>query len=240
VNKMIKAITFDCWDTLLIDDYGCQSKQEEYLRAVLQDQGFQASLDDLKKAFQGENKLRREYVIEHRKTKSALQRLETVLELLEISLPLSEMVTVADYCDKIALEFRPSAVPKVRTVLAALTTDYRLAVICNTGWHSAGTIKDLLAGHGLSNYFDCFSFSDEIGVAKPHPHIFEVTLEGLGSPPEETVHIGDAEYSDVVGAKQVNMRSILYTGCNDTYRENNSADFMIDDYDDLLSRLHDM
>jgi len=237
---MIKAVTFDCWDTLLVDDYSCQSKQEEHLHAILQEQGFQTSLDDLKEAFLRENNMRREYVVEHRKTKSAMQRLETVLELLKISLPFSEMVTVADYCDKIALEFRPSAVPKGREVLAALTPDYRLAVICNTGWHSAGTIKDLLAGHDLSNYFDFFSFSDEMGVAKPHPRIFEMTLEGLGSHPEETVHIGDAEYSDVVGAKGVNMRTILFSGCNDTYRENNSADFMIDDYDDLLSLLHDM
>jgi putative hydrolase of the HAD superfamily len=237
---MLKAVTFDCWDTLLIDDHCCESKQEEYLQAVLQKKGFQLNLDDLNDAFQLEDKLRREYVVKHRKTKSAMQRLETVLELLEISLPLSEMAAAADYCDKIALEFRPSVVPKVREALATLARDYRLAVICNTGWHSAETIKDLLAGHDLSNFFDCFSFSDEIGVAKPHPRIFEMTLEGLGSHPEEAVHIGDAEYSDVAGAKGVNMRTILYTGCNDTYRENNSADFMIDDYDDLLSLIRDM
>jgi FMN phosphatase YigB (HAD superfamily) len=237
---MLKAVTFDCWDTLIVDDHRCESKQVEYLQAILQEQGAQLTLDDLNDAFRREESLRRKYVMEHRKTKNAMQRLETVLELVEVTLPLSEMVAVADYCDKVALEFPPSVVPKVTEILGVLAKDYRLGVICNTGWHSAETIRDLLAGHDLSNYFDCFSFSDEIGVAKPHPRIFELTLERLGSNPYEAVHIGDAEYSDIIGAKGVKMRTILFTGSNDRYRGNNSADFMIDDYDDLLSLLQDL
>lgn len=237
---MIKAVTFDCWDTLIVDDRACESRQKEHLLAILQEKGFQLSQEKLDDAFQMENKLRREYVVVHKKTKNAFQRLETVLELLKVSLPHSEMESVADFSDKVILESRPSAVPKVREVLAALDKNFQLAVICNTGWHSAATIKDLLAGHDLVSFFNCFSFSDEIGVAKPHPRIFEITLEKLRCLPEEVVHIGDTEYTDMVGAKGVNMRAILFIGINDEYKDNNTADAIIDKYDDLPALLDDI
>jgi len=237
---MIKAVTFDCWDTLIVDARSCESRQKERLSIILQGHGFQFSLDELDDAFQRENKLRQEYVVEQRKTKNALQRLETVLKLLEVSLPLAEMVSIADFSDRVILESRPSPVPKVREVLAVLDKDFQLAVICNTGWHSAGTIKEILDGHDLMNFFDCFSFSDEIGVAKPHPRIFQVTLDKLRCSPKEAVHIGDAEYSDIVGAKGVKMHTILFTGVNYKYKDNNTADIVVDAYDNLPAILKEI
>lgn len=237
---MIKAITFDCWDTLIVDDHACEPQQQEHLKTILIKNGIHLTKDDLKGAFQKENELRKAYVCEQRKTKNALQRLKTILEILGVFLPFSEMLSVADYNDKVALEFRPPAVSKVREVLASLAQNYQLAVICNTGWHSAETIEDLLAGHDLLKYFECLSFSDEIGFAKPHPRIFEVTLERLGCSAEEAVHIGDAEYSDIVGAKEANMRAILFTGVNAKYQKKNSADLMFDNYDDLASLLNNI
>jgi FMN phosphatase YigB (HAD superfamily) len=237
---MLKAITFDCWDTLIVDDHGCESKQKDYLHVILQERGFRLNRDDLSDAFLREDRLRQEYVMEKRKTKNALQRLATVLELLNVSLSHSEMASVADYCDKVILDFPPPDVPRVKELLASLTKDYRLAVICNTGWHSAQTTKKLLAGHDLTKFFDFFSFSDEIGVAKPHPEIYKITLEALECFPEEAVHVGDSEYSDIVGAKNAKMRAILFTGVNDKYRDANTADIMIDVYDNLLSILQCM
>jgi len=57
---------------------------------------------------------------------------------------------------------------------------------------------------------------------------------------EEAVHIGDSEYSDIVGAKQANMRAILFTGVNDKYKDNNSADLTISTYDNLVAILEKM
>jgi putative hydrolase of the HAD superfamily len=84
------------------------------------------------------------------------------------------------------------------------------------------------------------TFSDEAGVAKPHKQIFEQTLEKLGGRPEEAVHIGDSEYSDIVGARKANMRAVLFAGVNDKYKDNNSADLMISNYDNLVEILEKM
>jgi putative hydrolase of the HAD superfamily len=75
---------------------------------------------------------------------------------------------------------------------------------------------------------------------KPHKQIFERTLEKLGFGAEEAAHIGDTEYSDIVGAKQANMRAILFTGANDKCKDNNSADLIINTYNNLVEILEKM
>ncbi|MCK5078273.1 MAG: HAD-IA family hydrolase, partial [Calditrichia bacterium] len=110
----------------------------------------------------------------------------------------------------------------------------KLAVICNTGWHSGDTVRQLLKEYDLPKYFSHLTFSDEAGIAKPHKQIFEYTLEKLGYKAEDAVHIGDSEYSDIVGAKEANMRAILFTGINDKYNDNNTADIAISNYDNFV------
>lgn len=86
-------------------------------------------------------------------------------------------------------------------------------------------------------HFAGLSFSDEVGMAKPHSHIFELTVEKLDCELEEAVHIGDSEYSDIVGAKKANMKAILFTGINEKYKDNSTADFVIHSYYELMGVL---
>jgi putative hydrolase of the HAD superfamily len=125
-------------------------------------------------------------------------------------------------------------VPGIKKVLEELSGVYKLAVICNTGWHSGETVRQLLAGYNFPKYFSHLTFSDEAGIAKPHKQIFEYTLDKLDCRSGDAVHIGDSEYSDIVGAKEANMKAILFTGINDKYKDNNSADITIDNYDNLV------
>lgn len=46
-------------------------------------------------------------------------------------------------------------------------------------------------------------------VGKPSPLIFEMALKRLGSSPDETAVVGDRLETDVLGAKQAGLRSIL-------------------------------
>lgn len=70
-------------------------------------------------------------------------------------------------------------------------------------------------------------------MAKPRRHIFEHTAEKLGCLPEETVHIGDSEVTDIAGAKNAQMKAILFTGVNKRDKDWTSADFVIDNYSGL-------
>ncbi|MBN1222571.1 MAG: HAD family hydrolase [Candidatus Aminicenantes bacterium] len=237
---MIEAVFFDCWDTLLADDSSREMRQRDHLQAVLQEYGSPLTDAEMAVLFREEFKLFEEHIIAFRKTPDAMKRTENLLELAQISLPLSEVVALADFNDRIALDCRPPVVPGIKEVLPELAMRYRMAVICNTGWHSGETVRNLLDGYGLSDAFFWLSFSDEVGVAKPHKQIFDVTLEKLRCRPENAVHVGDSEYTDVAGAKAANISALLFTGINSKYKEKNSADFVFDDYKDLetiLSKL---
>jgi len=239
-NKMIKAITFDCWDTLIDDDGSRDKKRKEYFHLIFKDNGSPVTQDEMDKLFSKEAKLFQNHIIEHNKTQNSRARVETILKLAGAQMPESEISKIAEYGDQVALEFRPPVVPGIKEALDVISKIYKLGIICNTGWHSAKTVRQLLKDYDFPKYFSHLTFSDEAGVAKPHKQIFEYTLEKLGFRTEEAVHIGDSEYSDIVGAKQANMRAILFTGVNDKYKDNNSADLTISTYRNLVEILEKM
>jgi len=237
---MIKAITFDCWDTLLNDDESRNKKRKEYFCLILKKNGFPVTQDEMNELFSKEAKLFQNYIIELKKTQNSGARVETILKLAGVQIPTFEINKIADYSDRVALEFRPPVVPGIKAVLEVLSKVYKIGIICNTGWHSGKTVRQLLKDSDFLKYFSHLTFSDEAGVAKPHKQIFEYTLEKLGCRTEEAVHIGDSEYSDIVGAKQAEMRAILFTGINDKYKDNNSADLTISTYNNLVDILEKM
>ncbi|MGD9345773.1 MAG: HAD family hydrolase [Candidatus Aminicenantes bacterium] len=234
---MIKVLTFDCWDTLIIDDEGRDEKMMRYLDFVCQENGISLADKDIADAWAKEDKLREEYVIANHKTKNAIQRTETLLDLLDIELPASEVGRIATYFDKVALNVKPPRVPHVDEVLKVLFYKFRLAVICNGGFHSADTVRQILDTHKLLDFFSWLSFSDEMEVAKPHRRIFEYTVEKLGCRTKDSVHIGDSEYSDIVGAKNAGMKAILFAGINPKYRNDTTADCVVDSYSELFGVL---
>ncbi len=238
--KMIRAITFDCWNTLIEEDGSRDIQRKEYFASRLKNKGFTVTEEDIERHFSTEAKLFEKFIIDHRKTQNSMARVRTILKLTGLNLTYEEINEAADYCDKIALEFRPPVIAGVKEMLEAFVDKYKMAVICNTGWHSANTVRNLLGDHDLHQYFSQTTFSDEAGVAKPHKQIFEQTLDALGCSLEEAVHIGDSEYSDIVGAKGANMRAILFAGVNEKYKEENTADFTISSYANLAEILEKM
>ena len=60
----------------------------------------------------------------------------------------------------------------------------------------------------LDDYFDAVTISEEVGVAKPDPRIFEVAVARLQLGFEEVVVVGDSLSSDIAGAVGVGMRCV--------------------------------
>ena len=237
---MIKAITFDCWDTLLDDDVSRTKKRKEFWHQTFNEKGFHLTEDEVNILFSQEGMIFQKYIVENRKTPDGRMRVNTITELAKVQIPESEKEKIAIYCDRIALECRPPVVPGIKEVLQELTKVYTLAVICNTGWHSGSTVRKLLEDYDFLKYFSHLTFSDEAGIAKPHKHIFEYTLDKLGFKTEDAVHIGDSEYSDVIGAKEAKMQAILFTGINDKCKDDNTADVVISNYDNLVEIVRKM
>jgi putative hydrolase of the HAD superfamily len=81
----------------------------------------------------------------------------------------------------------------------------RPAVISN----SNGTVADILAHLGLTQYLDFVIDSSKVGVEKPDPRIFRLALERSGVQADEAVYVGDLYSIDVVGARGAGLRAIL-------------------------------
>ncbi|MEE1820966.1 HAD family phosphatase [Streptomyces sp. BE20] len=60
---------------------------------------------------------------------------------------------------------------------------------------------DSYAGFDLRNAFDVVVLSAEVGLRKPDPAIFSLTLDRLGVPAEETVFVDDSEQNLVAAAE---------------------------------------
>lgn len=106
----------------------------------------------------------------------------------------------------------------------------RLALICDTGFSPGRVVRRLLEREGLLQHLTVQVFSDEVGVPKPHPRAFETALQGLGSRPEESVHVGDLRRTDVAGGRGAGMHTIRIRAHYDDPSELADADHLADSY----------
>jgi putative hydrolase of the HAD superfamily len=96
--------------------------------------------------------------------------------------------------------------------LAALVErGYTLAVVSNTMRTPGATLRKLLQQFRVLDRFRHLTFSDEVGVRKPDPAIFALTLEAVEAEPAAAVHVGDDAVLDVQGARAAGMRVIQVT-----------------------------
>jgi HAD superfamily hydrolase (TIGR01549 family) len=95
--------------------------------------------------------------------------------------------------------------PGALALLQALRPHYRIGVVTN---NRLAEQEEKLRHLGMRDYVDALVTSEEVGLPKPHPRIFEVALERLGAQPAETVMVGDNWQADVVGALAVGIRPL--------------------------------
>ena len=78
--------------------------------------------------------------------------------------------------------------------------------------------------------------SEEVGVMKPHPRIFDYSTELVGLEKSEILYIGDSLTSDVKGGKAAGWKVAWYT--SDPIKEGvELADLVFDDFNSLLKAL---
>lgn len=66
---------------------------------------------------------------------------------------------------------------------------------------------------GLSSVVDAVVTSEECGEEKPSRKMFDMVLNKLNVLPQETVVVGDSLEKDILGAKNVGMKAILWGSC---------------------------
>lgn len=94
-------------------------------------------------------------------------------------------------------------------VLAALAIDHRLA-ICSNFSHSE-TARRILDDARFSAHLSSIVISEDLGIRKPRPEIFEEVVRALDLTPDEILHVGDSLDADVAGARACGMRTVWLT-----------------------------
>jgi HAD superfamily hydrolase (TIGR01509 family) len=100
-------------------------------------------------------------------------------------------------------------VPHHAEVLAVLGVRRSLAV-CSNFSHTR-TAHRVLEAAGLRAALDAIVISEQVGIRKPRPEIFEAVLHELGLTASEAIHVGDNLVADVDGAARVGMRTVWLT-----------------------------
>lgn len=125
-------------------------------------------------------------------------------------LPLTEEV-LRDMAHEIGAEFLRLTnkyfclMPDAETVVKYLAGKYPLTIISN-GFKEVQYYK--FEHSGLAPFLTHTLISEEVGINKPQPSIFEIALQRNGITAQEAVMIGDSYSSDIAGAKAAGIDQI--------------------------------
>ena len=113
----------------------------------------------------------------------------------------------------------------------------RVALICDTGMSPGRVVRELLRRAGLLDSLEVQIFSNEVGVPKPHPRMFERALAPLRVAPANAVHVGDLRRTDIHGGRAFGMGTVRIRGAFDDTSALPDADAIVDAHTDLLEIL---
>jgi putative hydrolase of the HAD superfamily len=216
VSRAIKAVTIDCWGTLLLDGPGSDNRYRgRRLSAVgtlLAEAGVPANAADLMRAYdEFQRRLGRLWrdcrdvpVGEH-----VRMLLEGVDAGLADRLPASTRAALERAYAEPMLLAPPAVDPGAATALPALRRrGLVLAVVSNTAYTPGAVLRQVFDRAGVLAPLSVLTFSDECGVRKPDRAIFDLTLRQLGVLAHEAVHVGDDPVLDVEGATDAGLVAI--------------------------------
>ncbi len=213
---MIKGVTFDWWHTIAETpwpDYDAHMRRirVERILQAFGDRGLVVEPEVLYRAYDRQTEL----LLSKWKGHVDLNGEEQLRAFLEFADLDSED---ADLLDALAASFGeairtklPVLYPHIASALGSLKrAGYKVGLVSNTGRTWGRFLRPIQDDLGIGRYFDDRVFSDEIGVRKPEPGIFEAALEHLGLRPEEVAHVGDDLEADVAGSKGLGLRAVWF------------------------------
>ncbi len=234
---MIRAITFDFWGTM----YQGKSGREARLHLIqewLVQHAAPRRWEDLEQAYQHILSLWEQAWREQHRSLETLHWLREMMSFLQVDLPDTALHPLCAPVEEVFLHTEsPRPIPGVTTVLPRLAQRYRLGIISDTGLTPGRVLRTILQRDGLLDLFHVTTYSDETGETKPLPGPFRRTLEALGTPPERAVHVGDLPETDIVGAKGIGMKAILFLGVSQRHDGRKLADATFESYDQLETLL---
>ena len=232
----IRAITFDFWRTLFRDN-DASKRQEVRVAALIEVTG--RSRKKVESAFDVTWKEFSRFHIEEQRTLRPEDAVRLTLDALGESVTTDVFQQLTDVFATAILEYPPVPIDGALEAVSTAAQLVPVGIVSDSGVSPGSALRQLLARNGFEDHFAAMAFSDEVTVSKPQALMFETAARGLGVQPQELLHIGDLEPTDIVGAKQINARAALFAGDNDRFLGNTTADYTFTSWHDFVAMLPD-
>ncbi len=232
---MIETVTFDWWFTIVYlsmprTEYGswAKSTRVEGMLEMLNDAGVNIEREKLSRAYDEFT----EHIEKVWQRNADLGPEEQMAILLQYAglrkLEDPNLITkLQEPFGRVLFERPPLLNDGIVDCFETLKSEgYRIGLISNTGRTWGKFLVEVQKMLGIRSFFEVLTFSDEVGLRKPHEGIFNLTLKKMNASPGTTVHIGDDIDADVKGAKGVGMRAVWYNNGTwpDMKREDNDVE----------------
>lgn len=235
----IEAVTFDYWNTLVVDDPAeVRNHRLAGWLGLLQGAGFAVERADLDAAH--DSSWQAYLDAWHANTQfTAVSNVQHCLAHLGFAVSddladqlVHELVRSAEGAN---LHLAPGVADALRAIKKA---GLRLGIVCDVGLTPSAALRGHLVRFGVLELFDHWSFSDDVGYYKPAAEIFAHAAAGLGSPdPARMAHVGDLRRTDVAGARACGWKSVRYAGIFDDQSDRPEADHVVSHHADLWAVL---
>jgi putative hydrolase of the HAD superfamily len=210
---MIRAVLFDLWGTLIVDDPASSAARGvlriDQTHAALTEMGFPDERADIQAGFLAAAAAH-EAIHDNELDLSTRGRTVSYIEAVDAALPgrLDEPAwsRLDDAILAPARTHGPAIMADARETLEEVRAlGLSCGLISNTGITQGFVLRDVLAGFGLLKYLDPAVFSDEVELCKPSPAIFAHALAAMDLTPAEVVFVGDQPVLDVFGARRAGL-----------------------------------
>jgi len=216
MNEMfgIKAISFDADGTLWDFEKVMRHSLHQILRELEKLDSGAADMLDIEKMI----KIRNEVADKLKGKVTNLEdiRLEAFRQTLrDIGRPNDAL---ASHLNQVYLKHRFEDIKLFNDVLPALKAlrgKYTLGILSNGNSYPERC--------GLEGMFQFVVFSQDCGVEKPNPRLFQIAVEKAGCSKQQLVHVGDSLQDDVMGAINVGIKCVWLN----RKRVKNNLDFKI-------------
>jgi len=234
---MLKVITIDFWNTIFDSSSGVD-RNKYRLNALITETdklGCFIRQEELEPAMKSSWEYFNHVWMNEQRTPSSMELVNFFWKKLNIPESEESVNRIAETFSNSILVHPPKLVANVKESLKELSIEFKLGIVSDTGFSPGTILKKLLEKEEILGYFDAFSFSDETGVAKPNKKAFLTILDRFECNPEESLHVGDIEKTDILGAKNLGMKAIRFDGDSSAYLvkenpEETLADFKSGDW----------
>lgn len=219
-----KAVIFDLDDTLINRKQAVNNLFDIILNRFYEDDKLQ-NYDQMIKKF-------KEYDFEHTGDPDKTKVLKPFFKNYPPDTILKENQMITFWNDTLPGAFAPDS--NVLNLLSIISNNYKIAIITNgTTYRQKVKIKN----SNLGSFMDEIIISEEVGISKPDPDIFNLTLDRLDVSANEAIFVGDNLELDVKGSQNAGLTDVWFNPYHSQNKTDVVPSYEIDKLESLLKLL---